>query len=422
MMRSSNWGLWLALVALFLLVLPCACNEDEDETSTDGDQDTAGEQNEQMEQETDNKQAGSCAIPFADQDDYGPYSVGAMSVTFQDAAKGRAEAITGTIWYPATVKDGTPYKYQGLIKSDHALKDVALADAGPFPLIVFSHGYQGFAEQSFFFTEFMASHGFIVAACDHIGNTTGTNDEEHMGHMVQQRPQDLSIMIDQMLKDNADSSNRFYGKVDASRIAAVGHSFGGFTVLYLASGFIAPELTEEQCSLPADQRPVACLLVKLEQLSQIDMDLDVSDKRVKAILPMAGVGMGIFGQANFDRITIPVMVMVGDDDKTVPYDQQSAVYYQVLDTDKAYFLMHHAGHFTFSNMCYVAPQMGDGCGQDYLEFDRASYLINRYALSFLRYELCGDMRDAAELRFEVSKSFSEITYEESLGLPEDGQK
>ena len=46
-----------------------------------------------------------------------------------------------------------------------------LGDDGPYPLIVFSHGNGGLGVQSFFLTEYLASHGYVVVCPDHTGNS-----------------------------------------------------------------------------------------------------------------------------------------------------------------------------------------------------------------------------------------------------------
>lgn len=46
-----------------------------------------------------------------------------------------------------------------------------MAAPGPFPLVVYSHGNGGLRYVSAFLTEHLASHGFIVVAPDHVGNT-----------------------------------------------------------------------------------------------------------------------------------------------------------------------------------------------------------------------------------------------------------
>ena len=48
----------------------------------------------------------------------------------------------------------------------------AKARSGTFPLVVFSHGYGGERRQSTFFCTHLASHGYVIAAMDHVGNTT----------------------------------------------------------------------------------------------------------------------------------------------------------------------------------------------------------------------------------------------------------
>src|SRR5262249_56282777 len=51
----------------------------------------------------------------------------------------------------------------------------AVRDAGPrpgsYPLVMFSHGFGGHRRQSTFLCTHLASHGYVVAACDHTGNT-----------------------------------------------------------------------------------------------------------------------------------------------------------------------------------------------------------------------------------------------------------
>ncbi len=47
--------------------------------------------------------------------------------------------------------------------------------AGDFPLVIYSHGNGGLRYVSAFLTEHLASHGFVVMAPDHTGNTASTS-------------------------------------------------------------------------------------------------------------------------------------------------------------------------------------------------------------------------------------------------------
>ena len=107
---------------------------------------------------------------------------------------------------------------------------------GRYPLVVFSHGYAGFRDQSTFLTARLASWGFIVAAPDHysrdltevLGGPTGATAKTT-------DVQDLKATIALMRAQNASGTSPFYRHVDLSLIGAVGHSAGGAAVEALAA-------------------------------------------------------------------------------------------------------------------------------------------------------------------------------------------
>ena len=110
------------------------------------------------------------------------------------------------VWYPATKASvaGTPEATYNV--GDWLPPPLAEADLRPdspstypsggvlgvpvapgrYPLVVFSHGYAGYRDQSTFLTAFLATWGFVVAAPDHfsrdltevLGGPTGGEDED----------------------------------------------------------------------------------------------------------------------------------------------------------------------------------------------------------------------------------------------------
>ena len=164
------------------------------------------------------------------------------------------------VWYPVDPEDasGDPSLYQVTFQlsiipeiwviplvftapSERALQDPLISQDGAFPLIVFSHGSGGLRYQSFFLTEVLASHGFVVAAAGHVGNTlldelAGT-DEGLSSSMMVARPLDVSFLITHMLERNDAPGDFFSGSIDGERIGVCGHSFGGFTSFAMAAGF-----------------------------------------------------------------------------------------------------------------------------------------------------------------------------------------
>ena len=146
------------------------------------------------------------------------------------------------IWYPAaSAHDGEDFDPEKMSSFDflfgpgkntqNAVMN-AKARSGTFPLVVFSHGYGGERRQSTFFYTHLASHGYVIAAMDHVGNTAvellsgqAAGDAESINRFMQSRPVDASFVIDQMLAGASDL------EVDENRIGMSGHSFGGWTTL-----------------------------------------------------------------------------------------------------------------------------------------------------------------------------------------------
>jgi len=153
----------------------------------------------------------------------GRFSVGVRTLEAHDSA--RRAGIMCEIWYPAGASHFgqdyvqhilDTYSIQGEARTQEAIRDAAPA-AGPFPLVVYSHPTSRWKRHTAtFLCTHLASHGYVVAAPDH-----GSDDiEKH-------RVADLSFLIDLVLAGGLGTDIR----VEPARIAAVGHSLGGWTVL-----------------------------------------------------------------------------------------------------------------------------------------------------------------------------------------------
>src|SRR4051812_48308152 len=109
----------------------------------------------------------------------GPHAVGVRTVDLSDTARSRY--LPTEVWYPATsayagqdTSESTMDHYD-LLPGFPPLKQSAVRDAaaaqGHFPVVMFSHGFGGHRRQSTFLCTHLASHGYVVAAMDHTGNT-----------------------------------------------------------------------------------------------------------------------------------------------------------------------------------------------------------------------------------------------------------
>jgi predicted dienelactone hydrolase len=181
----------------------------------------------------------------------GPFAVGVRTSELVDPERGRSLAIE--TWYPADAAHAgadlardTKDRYQLLPGLPHVAQD-AVRDARPvagrFPVVAFSHGFGGHRRQSTFLCTHFASHGYVVAAVDHTGNTTidilemtraargGARIPDPLSDLetfVDARPRDVRFMIDRLLDGMAGQVAMI---VDAGRIGMSGHSFGGWTTL-----------------------------------------------------------------------------------------------------------------------------------------------------------------------------------------------
>jgi dienelactone hydrolase len=185
--------------------------------------------------------------PFA----RGPFPVGVRTASLTDATRQRL--LPTEIWYPAT----NAYAGQDVAAStrdtyelfagfppvwQEAVRDAA-ARSGSYPLIAFSHGYGGHRRQTTFLCTHLASHGYVVAAPDHTGNTifdiiqmimalqSGAEMVDLIAtvkEFIAARPADIRFMIDRTLDGTAGN---LASLVDADRVGMTGHSFGGWTTL-----------------------------------------------------------------------------------------------------------------------------------------------------------------------------------------------
>jgi dienelactone hydrolase len=187
--------------------------------------------------------------PFA----RGDLPVGVRTFNWHDSARDRP--LTVEVWYPTTdahrgqdVAEATRDTYD-LIPGcppgwQEAVRDAA-PRAGRSPLVIFSHGYGAHRRQSTFFCTHLASHGYVVAAMDHTGNTVFETIQAMMAAQMGEPPPDpavelaklmpvrapdVTFVIDQLLAGKAEG----VAAIDGERIGMSGHSFGGWTTLMAA--------------------------------------------------------------------------------------------------------------------------------------------------------------------------------------------
>ena len=172
------------------------------------------------------------------------------------------------------------------------------------PIVVFSHGFGSSMDGYAPLADFWAAHGFVVIQPTHLDSRTlNLPPEDPRTPLIWRlRVDDLKRILDQLDQIEA-SIPGLSGRLDRSRIAAAGHSWGGQTVSTLLGARV----------LDADGKPGE----------------DMSDPRIKAGVLLATTGKGgadltpfaaehfPFMNPSFEDMNTPTLVVAGDKDQSM---------------------------------------------------------------------------------------------------------
>ena len=101
---------------------------------------------------------------------------------------------------------------------------------GPYPLVVFAHGYAVSAGDYTTLTDELARSGFVVVAPDFPLSSTASTSSPVRDYEAQAA--DISFVIDQVT--NPDALPELAARIDPNEIAVAGHSDGGITAAAVA--------------------------------------------------------------------------------------------------------------------------------------------------------------------------------------------
>ncbi len=291
----------------------------------------------------------------------GPFHVGYVTFPYDYEALGSARTIDIHLWYPTKGTGGESPIYEGLFLDEVSQVNAALAPpvGATYPVHVHSHGHMGFGGSSANLAQYFASHGWMVVAPDHTGNTLTDNIDPRPASTYLTRSLDVSAALDALEAHEPTA--------DTDRVLMSGHSFGVHTCWASAGATF-------------DIEAVKLKLTEATADELIAFEAGVVETRVVASIPMAGsIDRDLFGAGGHTSVSIPMLAMSGGLDP-VGADEQ-------FDTTDAVDLT----WIDLAGGCHQTFALGD-C--ETLEPEQGFAIVNLYALAFARTHVLSDTDEA----------------------------
>lgn len=344
--------------------------------------------------------AAAAKRPVAKYAKAGPYPVGVTTLTIGDREV--------EVWYPSAKKAvrgerkdtyelarWLPQGLQDLLRQQNvqapfttdAYRDVAGSKQGPFPLVLFAHGFSGWRNQSTFLTTHIASWGFVVASPEFLERglaaqlgappaTARTEDDV------------LDATIAAVRAANRDRSSPLSGTVRRGKVAITGHSAGGRTAVLYA------------------EQP-----------------------QVRTYVPLAGAVFARAGGEPPPAPDKPSLYLTGADDGIVAVDAIRD-YWAAAPAPKRLVVVHGVGHLNaMSDICEIGKGGGgvvavareaglpvpdtlarlgtDGCFPPALPSRQVWPVTRHFEVAMLRYEMGLD-RTPAQLRPGIVRAWPKL--------------
>ncbi len=359
----------------------------------------------------------------------GPYNVGVRTLVLHnpgqpdilnfDKATGKApnydRPLTVEVWYPAVIPKGTeertayemPMPHSSEKAHETAVAGKALRDATPvagmaFPLVIVSHGYPGSRFFLSYLTENLASKGYVVAAIDHTDSVLG--QEKEFSSTLLNRANDQLFTIEALEAQAVPAGNFLHGLIDASRVAIVGYSMGGYGALASAGAGYS------KSSMAAQFVPGGYFDHWTAGNPDYQSRLRKELKAVVAIAPWGNQPPNnMWDAAGLAGIHIPLLMIAGDQDDISDFSHGIApAFEKAVNSERCMLVYENARHNVGGNP--APPEaLTSFTTQEYFDEpawrkERITAINQHFITAFLDLYLKGDESKRAYLHIAPEKS------------------
>jgi predicted dienelactone hydrolase len=361
----------------------------------------------------------------------GPYSVGVrtldlvhhdqVDILHFDKATGKAplydRPLQIELWYPAVIPSGRQEQtvYQMPVPGGHGfagspaflIAGKALRDASPvarerFPLVIVSHGYPGSRYFLTYLTENLASKGYVVAAIDHTDSVFDA--VRGFESTLLNRSADQLFTVESIDRLSREPDSFLHRLADASNVAIVGYSMGGYGALtsagagYSTSSALMKFVPGGYLQDWADASP---------KFQAIDRN------RIKAIVAIAPWGeqppYRAWDAQGLGAIRIPSLFIAGDHDDVAGFANGiKPAFEQATHSNRCLLTYENARHNTGANP--APPEaLGDfrllqAFDEPLWRKDRITSINQHFITAFLDLYLKGDQSKISYLHVEPAHS------------------
>lgn len=260
-------------------------------------------------------------------------------------------------WYPTSDRDRSPKALPGhLFDLGHIEVEGTLAEGGPFPVVLMSHGTGGSPESMGWLAHRLAQDGNIVIGAHHHGNT-GREPYHAAGFVCGwERALDLSALL-----SNLSDEGPFAGRFDLDRVHAIGFSIGGYTALALAGALTSMERyfswAMENGGFASGPREFPDVASQVPYLLESSRPFRTSwarqgesfkDDRIGTVTAIAPAPpVRAFDEGSVGAISVPVTLVAGEADQEAP-SRDCADWLQLANpTFRRVRVGNDVGHYTF---------------------------------------------------------------------------
>jgi predicted dienelactone hydrolase len=325
---------------------------------------------------------------------------GQVDILKFDKAAGKAPVydrpLTLEVWYPAVIPSGSqervvwetpiPRGISGSFKTaGKALRDAAPVTGERFPLVVVSHGYPGSRIFLSYLSENLASKGYVVAAIDHTDSVWGK--VAGFESTLLNRASDQLFTIDAL----AGTAGKFLqGALDASRVAIIGYSMGGYGALASAGAGYSKQGGSARM-IPGGY---------FDKWTAGSPEFEaIKRESIKAIVAIAPWGAqppnNNWDDAGLAGIKLPSLFIVGDQDDVAGYELGGRKAFRgAVNSDRYLLVYQNARHNTGGNP--APPEvLGDFTARAFFDEpvwrkDRIAAINQHVVTAFLDWRLKGD--------------------------------